>query len=113
MQVISTENARHYQWGESCDGWHLLASQNLSIIQERVPPGGSELRHYHETAEQFFFVLAGEVTLEVEAQSFVLQAQQGMHVPAGVSHQLSNQGDIDCLFIVTSTPPSHGDRVQS
>ena len=112
MQVISTENAAHYQWGDGCDGWHLLASEQLSIIQERVPAGSSEVKHYHQRAEQFFFVLNGEATLEVEGILHRLQTHQGMHVPAGKSHQLSNQGEADCWFIVTSTPPSHGDRVQ-
>lgn len=112
MQVKSIENASHYQWGEACDGWHLLASEQLSIIQERVPAGGKEVKHYHEHAEQFFFVLSGQARLEVEGVSFRLQAQQGLHVPAGKTHQLSNDGDADCWFIVASTPPSHGDRVQ-
>ncbi len=111
MQPISIENATYYPWGNGCEGWHLLASERLSIIQERVPAGGSEVKHYHENAEQFFFVLSGVVTLEVDGVSHNLLAQQGLHVPTGVPHQLSNRSDADCWFIVASTPPSHGDRV--
>ncbi len=112
MQVMSTDNAPHYRWGENCDGWHLLRSAQLSVIQERVPAGSGEVKHYHEFAEQFFFVLCGEATLEVDGVFVYLKPQQGCHVPAGVSHQLSNQGATECCFLVTSTPPSHGDRVQ-
>lgn len=108
---ISIENAEHYNWGDDCDGWHLVKSAALSVIQERVPPGCCEQLHKHEFAEQFFFVLNGQASLIVEAETHILNPQQGLHVPAGVVHQLCNYGEDDLVFIVTSTPPSHGDRV--
>jgi hypothetical protein len=39
MEIVSLENAEHYNWGGACDGWHLLKSAALSVIQESVPPG--------------------------------------------------------------------------
>src|SRR5438046_570734 len=112
MKVISTQNAEHYQWGKNCDGWHLVKSDALSIIQERMPPGTSEVNHYHEKARQFFFVLSGEATLEINSESTVLQAQQGIEVPAGTPHQMRNESTAEVVFIVTSMPKSHGDRVE-
>ena len=82
----------------------------MSVIQERVPYGCSEVRLYHQHAEQFFFVISGIATIEVDGFIHKLQKQQGVHVPAGVPHQLSNQYKDDLVFIVTSTPPSHGNR---
>ena len=38
MAAISKKNSEHYAWGGVCDGWHLLKSPVLSVIQERVPP---------------------------------------------------------------------------
>ena len=61
--VVSQQNAEHYIWGGDCDGWHLLKSLGLSFIQERVPPGRREVRHYHLLAHQFFFVLSGSANL--------------------------------------------------
>ncbi|TMP39839.1 cupin domain-containing protein [Pseudoalteromonas rubra] len=112
MTPISKDNAEHYLWGAQCDGWHLVKSTALSVIQERVPPGGAERRHYHSRAEQFFFVLSGVATLEVDGAVHTLQSHQGLYVPAGIAHQLSNTHHEDLIFIVTSTPPSHGDRVE-
>ena len=54
---ISVQNAEHYVWGEVCDGWHLLQREGMSIIQERVPAGASEVMHHHEVARQFFYIL--------------------------------------------------------
>jgi mannose-6-phosphate isomerase-like protein (cupin superfamily) len=110
MSVTSIETGKHYVWGENCDGWHLAASSNLSVIQERVPSGSSEVRHIHNRAEQFFYVLNGTASLEVAGTTYLLNANEGFHVPAGVPHTLSNQHEQALEFIVVSTPPSHGDR---
>ena len=109
--IKSVSNAEHYTWGEACDGWHLVKSPTLSVIQERVPPGASEVRHYHTHAEQFFFVLSGTASLEVDGTVYELRPMHGFHVPAGVPHQMKNTHDTDVIFTVTSTPPSHGDRI--
>ena len=111
MSVISIESAEHYKWGDNCDSWHLVKSRQLSVIQERVPSGCSETRHFHNVAEQFFFVLSGVGTLDIGDDIFMISSQQGIHVPAGISHKLSNQHSQDLIFTVTSTPPSHGDKV--
>ena len=38
--VVSIDNAEHYVWGDVCDGWRLLQREDMSVIQERVPPEG-------------------------------------------------------------------------
>ncbi len=113
MSVVSIENGPHYIWGDNCDGWHLARSERLSVIQERVPPGSSEQRHLHSKSEQFFFVLAGIATLEVNGVIHTLNPNQGFQVPTGTPHTLSNQNEVDLEFLVISTPPSHGDRVSA
>jgi hypothetical protein len=45
MKSVTLNNAEHYIWGEGCDGWHLLKGDDLSVIQERVPPGNFETKH--------------------------------------------------------------------
>jgi mannose-6-phosphate isomerase-like protein (cupin superfamily) len=111
MEAISKKNSEHYTWGKVCDGWHLLQSPALSVIQERVPPGGAETRHYHEHAQQFFFVLSGEAVMELENKEIVLGPQQGFALPPRSPHRLLNRGNMDLTFLVISNPPSHGDRV--
>ena len=111
MEIVSYENAEHYTWGGVCDGWHLLKTSALSVIQERVPPGGAEVKHYHEEAHQFFFVLSGQATLEIEDQKLLLGPRQGLSVPPKVPHRLLNETEQELSFIVVSAPKSHGDRV--
>ena len=111
MKIVSSENAEHYTWGGVCDGWHLLKSSNLSVIQERVPPGGAEVNHYHEKAHQFFYILSGEATIEIKGKKFVLSSKEGISVLPNVPHRLLNEGNEDLSFIVVSSPMSHGDRI--
>ena len=111
MGIVSNENVEHYTWGSFCDGWHLLKSSGLSVIQERVPPGGAEVKHYHEHAHQFFFVLSGEATMEIKGERVVLGPQQGISVPPKTPHRLLNEARQDLSFLVISAPMSHGDRV--
>ncbi|GLQ96081.1 cupin domain-containing protein [Dyella mobilis] len=113
MDTVSTANAEHYHWGQACDGWHLLATGDLSVIEERMPPGSFERRHRHLHARQFFYVLDGEAILEVEGTLHRLRRGEGLHVPPQSAHQMRNDSDADVRFIVVSAPRSHGDRVDA
>jgi mannose-6-phosphate isomerase-like protein (cupin superfamily) len=111
MSVIDITTGQHYRWGAASDGWHLLDGADLSVIQERVPPGDQERRHRHARARQFFYVLAGEATLEIDGRAFVMRAGQGIEVPPGTPHQFFNRSASDVEMLVMSSPRSHGDRI--
>jgi mannose-6-phosphate isomerase-like protein (cupin superfamily) len=111
--MVDRRTGQHYTWGRGCDGWHLVQSAALSIIEERMPPGASEVRHYHEKANQFFYVLRGSLSIEVGGKELLLSPGQGMDVPAGAPHQVRNRDTVDAEFLVVSNPPSHGDRVSA
>ena len=107
---VSRENAEHYRWGSDCDGWHLVKDENLSVIEEFMPCGACEVRHYHQRAQQFFYILSGEVMMEVEGRTKVLGAGTGIRVLPGARHQICNSSSGPVRFLVISQPPSHGDR---
>jgi mannose-6-phosphate isomerase-like protein (cupin superfamily) len=110
MSVIHINNAEHYRWGEDCDGWHLLKGDDLSVIQERVPPGRFEVRHLHRKARQFFYILSGEATMVLGNQPIKLTANQAIEIPPGAAHQFRNDSNEEVVFLVISAPKSHGDR---
>jgi mannose-6-phosphate isomerase-like protein (cupin superfamily) len=82
----------------------------LSVIEERMPPHTAETRHAHGNARQFFYVLAGIATFEIDGHEVTLAARQGIEVPPATPHQIRNDADTPLEFLVVSTPPSHGDR---
>lgn len=110
VKPVSIAGAEHYTWGQVCDGWRLLQEEQLSVIQERVPPGGAEVMHFHARAHQFFYVLSGVATLELEDGSVSFGAGEGAHVPPGVPHRFRNTTSEDVVFLVISAPSTAGDR---
>lgn len=111
MSVVSKDNAEHYIWGGNCDSWHLAKSAKLSVIQECIPSGASEVSHYHHESEQFFYVLSGKAMFEINNKLHQIESNQGIHVPAGALHKISNLTEQELHLLVISTPPSHADRV--
>lgn len=110
VKVINRHSAEHYIWGQKCDGWHLVKESTLSVIQERMPPATNEVLHFHQKAQQFFFILSGEGIMELNGEQVSLHPGQGVHVPPGVAHQIQNCSNSNLEFLVISQPPSHGDR---
>jgi mannose-6-phosphate isomerase-like protein (cupin superfamily) len=108
---VSKETARHYVWGGDCDGWHLVETDSLSVIQERIPAGGGELLHYHEKSQQLFYILAGVATFETDGVLTEVRQGEAYHVPPAARHRVRNCGTEDLHFLVVSQPRSHGDRV--
>jgi len=107
---ISTATAEHYTWGERCDGWHLVKQDSLSVIQEEMPAGTAESRHRHARSRQFFHVLSGTLTIEMEGVTHTLPAGSGLEVPPAAAHTAANQGTGPVRFLLVSQPPAHGDR---
>ncbi|MCA9254704.1 MAG: GNAT family N-acetyltransferase [Phycisphaerales bacterium] len=111
-QRVSVESAPHYNWGANCDGWRLVQSADLSVIQERMPPGAEETRHAHYISRQFFFVLDGSLSIEMNGATHSLTRHEGLEIPPSIPHQVRNTSNADAHFVVVSQPPGQGDRDQ-
>ncbi len=111
--IVSIKNAKHYPWGDQCHGWHLLDSPALSVIQERMPPGASEQLHYHQFAQQLFYILSGVAEFTVDGTRLTLVAGESITIKPNQVHGLKNPTELDLLFLVISQPRSHGDRINT
>ncbi|ATL47256.1 cupin [Chitinophaga caeni] len=101
----------HYFWGDGCEGWRMVESDSLSIIREKMPPGTSEQLHYHQQAQQFFYMLSGEARFEIAGESTVVKAGEGIRIMPGLKHRILNESGVAIEFIVTSAPATRGDRI--
>jgi mannose-6-phosphate isomerase-like protein (cupin superfamily) len=109
--IANTKTAEHYTWGGVCDGWRLLQRPDLSVIQERIPPGAGEVRHYHQRARQLFYLLQGKLTIELPDHAVTLAPGDACEVPPGEAHRVTNASDVDASFLVISAPTTEGDRI--
>ena len=109
---LSKENALlHYTWGEHCEAWEFVESPSLSIKQERMPAGTAEALHYHEKSQQFFYILSGTATFEIDGKSFTLKEKEGRHIDPMTKHRIRNNSFADLEFILVSEPSAKGDRI--
>jgi mannose-6-phosphate isomerase-like protein (cupin superfamily) len=112
IKIINIANAEHYNWGNNCDGWHLVNNDKLSIIREKMHPGSSEVMHYHQKSGQFFYILSGTACMEVEDKRYILLSSDGIEIPPHIPHRIFNDSSEELNFIVVSLPKSHGDRIE-
>ncbi|WP_375551583.1 cupin domain-containing protein [Rhodophyticola porphyridii] len=111
VAVVNRSNAPHDKWAEVCDGWRLLDGDDLSVIEECMPPGAAEVMHVHDKANQLFFVLDGTLTIEVDGRTDRLGPSDGLNVRPGQIHQARNEDAVsDVRFLVISSPTTRGDR---
>ena len=110
MKVPTKDDGSKFQVGKICDGWRLADSDEVRR-EERAPPGGCEVRHYHKRARQFFYVLSGEALLEIEGNENRVSAGWGIEVEPGLRHQFMNRSGQEVIFLVITAPFSKGDRI--
>lgn len=111
MNVVNKHNPLyHYQWGDGCDGWVLVDTGTLSVKQERMPAKTEEALHYHEKAQQFFFILKGIATFDVENKRIEVEEGGGFHIVPGEKHRIINNTTEDIEFILSSQPSTNNDR---
>src|SRR5262245_14070394 len=109
--VVDRTVAKHFNWAGNCDGWPYVATSQLSVIEERMPPGTTDVLHHHRAATQFFYVLRGQLCVEVDGVARNLDAGQGIEIAPGSKHLVCNRTSANVDFLVISVPPTNADRV--
>lgn len=109
---VSKSNClNQYSWGDDCYGWTFVDTPALSIKQELMPPDTSEKLHYHEHANQFFFILNGTAKFMIDGVEQILKTSEGIEIKAGQKHKISNSDSADLEFILYSQPSTTNDRI--
>ena len=88
----------------------LVFDEDLRIVEERMPPNAHEERHHHSRARQFFYVLSGTLTIELDGREHTVSAGSGLHVPAGTPHLVANRAQDAATFLAIASPTTAGDR---
>ncbi|MFZ4798033.1 MAG: cupin domain-containing protein [Bacteroidia bacterium] len=111
QQVINKQNATNYTWGHDCLSWILNDSEALSIKQEMMPSKTKEQLHFHENANQFFYILKGQATFYLEKDILLLNANDGLSVLNNSKHFIANESNEVLEFLVISQPSTNNDRI--
>ncbi|MBW4889686.1 cupin domain-containing protein [Mucilaginibacter sp. HMF5004] len=112
LGAVSKSNClNQYTWGDGCYGWNFVDSEALSIKQELMPPDTTEQLHYHDKANQFFFILTGRANFTIDGVEHILKPNEGIEIKAGQKHYISNKNAADLEFILYSQPSTKNDRI--
>jgi quercetin dioxygenase-like cupin family protein len=76
-------------------------------LQERVaPPGARSPKHVHRSVTEAFYVLGGELEMQIADRAFTAAAGMFTLVPRGVEHAWRNASDADARVLVLFSPPA-------
>jgi quercetin dioxygenase-like cupin family protein len=79
--------------------------QHASVAYIRTPPGGGSPRGLHTHSwEQIFYVIGGEMTIEVDGQRTVAGPGSLVVFPAGVPHRNWNESAAPTVHLAINTP---------
>lgn len=82
----------------------------FGVHLERLPPGSrSSHRHWHETEDEFIYLISGELVL-VEDDETLLRSGDcaGWKAGSPVAHCLENRADSDAVVLVFGTRAEQG-----
>jgi mannose-6-phosphate isomerase-like protein (cupin superfamily) len=82
-------------------------SEDLAIGVVMIPPGESGEPHTHETGQEVWYGLAGKGRLRIGDEEAELLPDTIVVAPAGIEHQIFNDGDelLKSIFIFTPAGP--------
>jgi putative monooxygenase len=60
--------------------------------------------HYHPYSEEFVYVTRGHIVADCDGERLNVSSQQGLLIPIGVKHRLSNEGDQDAELVFHLCP---------
>jgi quercetin dioxygenase-like cupin family protein len=69
-----------------------------------LPPGGGPPPHVHSREEEGFYVLEGEITLQVGEKRFVATAGMFVNMPVGTPHSFKNETDRLAKMLISVAP---------
>src|SRR5947207_455148 len=69
-----------------------------------VPPGGGPPPHVHSREEEGFYILEGEITLQVGEKRIVASAGMFANMPVGTPHSFKNESGKPAKMLITVAP---------
>ena len=77
--------------------------QSQSLAEARVPSGTSTQRHHHRLSEEFYFILEGRGSMEIDGELREIAPGDAILIPAGAWHTITAL--IDLRFLCCCAPP--------
>ena len=82
-----------------------------SLAEATLPPDGATERHYHKISEEFYYILEGVGTMEIDSELRKVKPGDAILIPRNIWHQITADNEEGGLkFLCCCAPPySHDD----
>lgn len=70
----------------------------------RLSPGDGVSEHYHPYSEEYLFVAAGQLQVDLDDEPVIVPTEHALLVPRGIRHRLTNMGTDEALVIFHLSP---------
>jgi mannose-6-phosphate isomerase-like protein (cupin superfamily) len=81
-----------------------------SLAEATLPAGVATQRHYHRLSEEFYFILEGRATMEIDGEAQPVGPGDAILIPPGAWHQITASADAPVRLLCCCAPPySHDD----
>jgi mannose-6-phosphate isomerase-like protein (cupin superfamily) len=85
-------------------------SENQSLAEATVPPGGETEEHYHRASEEIYLFTHGSGRLRLGDEESEIAVGDTVVIPPGTPHKLWNTGREPLRLLCCCSPPySHDD----
>jgi len=89
----------------------LYTGHHLQLVLMALTPGEDIGMETHATHDQFFRIEKGKGEVEIDGVTHKVKGGDGIIVPAGARHNLTNTGDKPMRLYTLYGPPNHIDQL--
>lgn len=86
---------------------HTDAHGAVAIFRHPVKPMSAPPLHRHSREDEWFYVLDGEITLEIDGSRTILHSGDSAYSPRGTAHAYQNFGNTTAEIMTLVTPGSN------
>jgi len=109
MKVVNLSSQKPFTTKDGSQIRSILDRTNApvekqSLAEAVLPPGGATERHYHKESEEFYFILEGSGTMEIDGERISVSNDDAVLIPAGSWHQITSSPK-GLRFLCCCAPP--------
>ncbi|MCZ7665622.1 MAG: cupin domain-containing protein [Thermoleophilia bacterium] len=82
-------------------------SRDLNLGIGWLKPGEVHILHHHPVESEFYYFVEGEAVVTVNDQTERVSAGSAVHIPAGATHKIVNDGDTTAVVLFGYDHPTY------
>lgn len=108
---IVNENEKEYRFGDNGPKY-LMQGPRMNYALVQFQAGCDFPAHYHNTMEENFYILEGEIDIVVDDVVHHLKKGDFIHIEPGEVHYCINKSDATMKMVSTLAPYQESDKIE-